>query len=224
MDRTGFNSKGQRGRPQGQLPPDVLARVQADYSSSDPKTATAYSSVKSVYKCTCSNSKHMCLAANDTVSRRALRALRCRICARLGSRYEKEVYRLLDKLKAVTAFAAEAHAVQGRVRYQGGWVDVGRHRWDLMLLQPARVLIDVQGEQHHSKLDTRRRSRSRTEADLADSMARDYALAAAAQRQHFHVVWLLPGREAGRSARWRKAIERAIAAAVAKEEPQLHMG
>jgi hypothetical protein len=104
-------------------------------------------------------------------------------------------------------------------------LDVGRHRWDLMLLQPARVLLAVQGEQHHSKLDTRRNSRSRTEeADLADSLARDYALAAAARRQHFQVVWLLPGRRAGRTARWRKAIERAIAAAAAKEEPQLHMG
>lgn len=201
-----------------------MARVQAQYSISDPSTATAYSSVKAVYRCTCSNSKHMCLAANDTVSRRGLRALRCRICAGIGSGYEKEVYRLLNKFTDVTAFAAEAHAVQGRVRYQGGWVDVRRHKWDLMLLQPARVLVAVQGEQHHSKLDTRRRSRSRTEADLADSMARDYALATAAQRQGFQVVWLLPGRLAGRSARWRKAIGQAIAAAAAKEEPQLHMG
>lgn len=150
--------------------------------------------------------------------------MRCRICARHGSGYEKEVYRLLNTLKDVTAFAAEAHAVQGRVRYQGGWVDVGRHRWDLMLLQPARVLIAVQGEQHHSKLDTRRNSRSRTETDLADSMARDYALAAAARQQHFQVVWLVPGRTAGHTARWRKAIKQAIAAAVAKEEPQLHVG
>lgn len=166
----------------------------------------------------------MCLAASDTVSRKGQRALRCRICAQHGSSYEKEVYRLLSKKKAVTAFAAEAHAVQGRVRCQGGWVDVGRHRWDLMLLQPAYVLIAVQGEQHHSKLDTRRNSRSRTEAELADSMARDYALAKAAVTQQFQVVWLLPGRERGRSTRWEKAIERAIAAATAKEEPQLHMG
>jgi hypothetical protein len=93
-----------------------------------------------------------------------------------------------------------------------------------MLLQPARVLIAVQGEQHHSKIDTRRNSRSRTEAELAASMARDYALAAAARRQHYHVVWLLPGQKVGRTARWRKAIKQAIAAAAAKEKPQLHIG
>jgi hypothetical protein len=206
------------------LPEAALARLQPQYSSSDPSKEPAYSKVKGVYKCICSNSKHMCLAANDTVARKSLGALRCRICERRGSSYEKEAYRLLNCLKGVKAFAAEAHAVRGKVQYKGVWVDLSKHRWDLMLLNPARVLVAVQGEQHHSKLDTRRNSSRRSEADLADSMVRDMALAAAARQQHFQVVWLMPGREAGRTQRWRAAMERAMAATAAKEKPQLHIG
>lgn len=206
------------------MPPEALARLQLQYSSRDPSNSPSCSRVKGVYKCTCSNRKHMCLAANDTISRHGLHALRCRICKQQGSGYEKEVYMLLNSLDSVRAFAAEAHAVQGVVQYEGGWVDMRRHRWDVLLIDPAHVLIAVQGEQHHSKLDTRRNSHSRCAASLADSMARDKALAAAAKNQHFQVVWLLPGKSGGRTRRWRTAIGRAIAAAVAGETPQLHTG
>lgn len=92
------------------------------------------------------------------------------------------------------------------------------------MLDPANVVIAVQGEQHFSKLDTRRNSRSRCQAALADSMARDAALAAAARKSHFQVVWLYPGRPAGRTKRWRTAIESALAAALEHKKPQLHIG
>jgi ubiquitin len=99
-----------------------------------------------VYKRACSNIKHKCLAANDTLSRSGTHALRCRVCAQQGSTYEKELYRLLDCHRCVKAYAVEVHAVQGLVQYSEGVVDMGRQRWDVVLLQPARVLIAVQGE------------------------------------------------------------------------------
>ena len=96
---------------------------------------------------------------------------------------------------------------------------LGRQRWDVLVLQPARLLIAVQGEQHHSKPDMRRNSRS---TDLAETSARDEAMAAGANKQQLHVLWLLPGRCAGRKQRWRSAIQRAMADASASKEAKLH--
>lgn len=222
MAGVGFRGKGQRGRRRQQLPADVLARQDKKYSNSDTSIATAYSRAKGVYKRTCSNSKHKCLAANDTLSRRSVHTLCCRVCSQQGSSYEKELYRLLDCHRCVEAYAVEAHAVQGQVQYSGGVVVMGRQRWDVVLLQPARVLIAVQGEQHHSKPDRRRNSSSRCQAALNDAIARDHAVAEGAIQQGFQVVWLLPGRQAGRTRRWAAVIDRAIGDAAAGRKAKLH--
>jgi hypothetical protein len=219
----GFKGKGQRGRRRQQLPAAAVARRDQRYSSSELSTAAAYSRAKGVYQRACSNSKHKALAANDTLSRDSSRALRCRVCARQGSTYEQELYRILDRHRCVTAYAVEAHAVQGRVKCAGQWVVLGRQRWDVQLLQPARVLIAVQGEQHHSKLDTRRNSSSRCEAALAATIARDRAIAEGAIRQQFQVVWLLPVKSAGHSRRWTAAINTAMQAAAAGSKGSLHV-
>jgi hypothetical protein len=121
MAGVGFKGKGQRGRRRQPLPAAVTARHDKEYSTSDTMSATAYSKVKGVYARTCSNRKHKCLAANDTLSRSSMRTLRCRVCKQQGSTYEKELYRILNRHTAVEAYAAEAHAVQGEVKYAGGW-------------------------------------------------------------------------------------------------------
>lgn len=223
MAGVGFKGKGQRGRRRQQLPADVAARQDRKYSNSDISNATAYSRVKGVYARTCSNRKHKCLAANDTLSRSGARVLRCRVCTQQGSTYERELYRILNSHRCVQAYAVEAHAVQGEVEYSGGVVALGRQRWDVLLLQPAHVLIAVQGEQHFSKPDTRRNSRSHCRASLDDTITRDHAVAAGAIQQCFQVVWLTPGKAAGRTRRWTAVINQAIAAAVAGSKAKLHI-
>lgn len=223
MAGVGFKGRGQRGRRRQQLPADVAARQDRNYNNSDTSTATAYSRDKGVYKRTCSNSKHKCLAANDTLSRSGTRTLRCRVCSQQGSAYEKELYRLLDCHRCVKAYAVEAHAVQGLVQYSGGVVVMGRQRWDVVLLEPAGVLIAVQGEHHHSKPDTRRNSSSRCQAALSATIARDQAVATGAIQQGFQVVWLLPGRQCGRTRRWAAVIDQAIGDAAAGRKAKLHI-
>ena len=223
MAGVGFKGRGQRGRRRQQLPADVVARQDRNYSKSDTSIATAYSRDKGVYKRTCSNSKHKCLAANDTLSRSGARTLRCRVCSQQGSTYEKELYRLLDCHRCVKAYAVEAHAVQGQVQYSGGVVVLGRQRWDVVLLEPAGVLIAVQGEHHHSKPDTRRNSSSRCQAALSATIARDQAVATGAIQQGFQVVWLLPGRQCGRTRRWAAVIDQAIGDAAAGRKAKLHI-
>jgi hypothetical protein len=102
-------------------------------------------------------------------------------------------------------------------------MDLGRQRWDVLLVQPAGVLIAVQGDQHHSKTDSRANSSSQTEADLAATMAKDQALADAAVQQGFQVIWLLPGQAAGRSRRWRAAINAALEQVKLGAEGKLHV-
>jgi hypothetical protein len=211
-----------RGRPSQQLPAEAVARFRGVYSTSEVRQGAAYSSTKRLYRCMCKKSRHLSIRADDTVSR-SLRTLRCRMCKRarrLGSSYEDEAYSLLDDMAEITEYAAEVHAVQCTVDFEGGQLEVGNHRWDILVLQPARVLLEVQGEQHDDIPDTRQNSIS---ADLDSSMARDRALAAAAVEQGFYVVWLRPKDPTGRRDRWRAGIQQALAAAVNKEECKLHM-
>lgn len=211
-----------RGRPSQQLPAEAVARIRGVYSTSEVRQGTAYSNTKRIYKALCKNSKHLCVRADDTVSR-SLNTLQCRMCKRMrkrASKYEREAYSLLNSMDEITEYAAEVHAVQCAFEYEGGQLDLRNHRWDILVLQPARVLLAVQGEQHDDIPDTRKNSIS---ANLDSSMSRDSALAAAAVGQGFQVVWLRPKDQDGRSVRWKAGIQQALAAAVNNEAGKLHM-
>ena len=219
----GSSSSGKPGKPNQQLPAEAQALWEGEYSSSNSRpSGTAYSLSKAIYGCTHGNSKHKTVKAADTISR-DLRALQCRVCAGKGSRYEQQAYKLLDNMACITSYAVEVHAVQGIVDFEGVDLDLGAHRWDILLLQPARVLIAVQGEQHDDKPDTREHSSSAGLDDSAVVAARDRALAAGAVEQGFQVVWLVPGADRGRSQRWRRVIKLAVQHAGANKQAALHI-
>jgi hypothetical protein len=183
------------------------------------RAGTAYSGDKWVYNCSsCSNDRHVCVRANDTVSR-DLRTLQCRVCSGGGSKHEHEAYTCMDRIKQVTLWAAEVHALQGTYEWEGQQLQLGDHRWDIMVLQPVRLLVAVQGEQHDCNPNNREHSIS---ADLEDSLARDRALADAAVRQHLPVVWLVPGDPFDRSGRWCRLIRAAVADALKRRKPRLY--
>ena len=138
---------------------------------------------------------------------RSSRSLACRICEGQGSSYEKQLYRLLGGLDAVRAFAAEAYAVAGEYQQEGLSVNLNRHSWDILTLEPANLLIEVQGEQHSDKLMTKPNCADDT---LQERSSRDAALRAGAVQQGFYVLWLLPGDERGRTRRWKAAILKII--------------
>ena len=78
------------------------------------------------------------------------------------------------------------------------------------MLQPGRVLVEVQGEQHSTKLNTQANN---PDASLADRVSRDHALAAAAKAAGYSVVWLNVGAahtQVNRRQQWRKTIEGAV--------------
>lgn len=219
----GFSSNGERGRPSQSLPAEAQALREGEYSSSNVRPAgTAYSLSKGIYRCSHGSSKHRTIKAADTVSRDT-RAVLCRVCTGKGSKYEQEAYTLLDQMPCIVKYAAEVHALQGAIEFEGWEVNLGSHCWDVLLLQPAKVLIAVQGEQHDGAPDTREHSSSAGLDDCPVMAGRDRALTEGAIRQGFQVVWLIPGDSRGRNKRWRKAIELAIQNAAAGKQGKLHM-
>jgi len=130
------------------------------------------------------------------------RALNCRVCADKGSSYEKALYNILDQLACVEHYAVEAYAISGQYQHEGKLLNVSKHAWDVVLPPPLNIVLEVQGEQHVSKLDTRRNSNDQT---LAGRASRDHGLAGSAQQAGFQVVWLrqqmrpLVGAAGGRS-------------------------
>jgi hypothetical protein len=147
------------------------------------------------------------------------------VCSSKGSKYEKQMYALLDDEAAVVTYAVEAVAMGRKVQLQvagstqGLWLN--KHRWDAVLLQPHSLLIEVQGEQHINKED----SRCNNMADiLADRQAKDQALTDAALADGFSVLWLHPGAAddvQGRATRWAAAVQEAVQHVAAEKGPKL---
>lgn len=129
------------------------------------------------------------------------------------------VYVILNQMNAVTAFAVEAYAVAGQIQHDGKTVQVNRHSWDVITLEPANLLIEVQGDQHSSKLMTKPNC---TDTDLNSRISRDHALAAAAVGAGYHVLWLSPGNERYRKSRWTRAIKLVLQQIEDHAPPRLH--
>jgi len=135
--------------------------------------------------------------------------------------HEKSAYAILDQMTCIKHYATEAYAIKGQVLHAGQQLQLNKHAWDVMLAPPYRVLIEVQGEQHITKLDTRRNS---NDSSLADRSSRDSALAAAAQDAGYSVLWLVVGADKGQRRRWKQAITRVMHDADAHMPPKLYIG
>lgn len=169
----------------------------------------SYSSVKKVFKSSCSCRTHMRVMSCQQVTRTDA-ALPCRVCKGKGSSYEREAYAALDESTLITAWAAEAYVVQETVVHEWEEVNASRHSYDIAVLEPGKVLVEVQGEQHSSKLNTQANN---ADASLADRVGRDAALAAAAKAAGYSVVWLrveAAHTQTNRRQQWRGTIERAV--------------
>ena len=184
----------------------------------------AYTLDKAVFRAACGRAKHAVLQGVQQASRGG-GVFACRVCARKGSGPEQAMHKLLEAEQQVELFAVEACALSSPRLLEtaaGGTLHVGRKRWDAVLLAPANLLIEVQGEQHHSKLCTRAHN---LDADLADRLDKDQRLAAAAQAAGFSVLWLCVGEahetRRARAARWAASLRQAVMHVQAHKPPTL---
>lgn len=188
-----------------------------------PESMAAFSTDKAVFRCSCEQAKHARFVGVQCAARSS-GAFGCRVCAGKGSQPERLLYNLLDTEHAIELYAVEAHSISRAAPLalaDGTTLDVHDHRWDAMTLLPPNLLIEVQGQQHTSKLDTRPRS---PDASLSNRLLRDAALAAAAHAAGFTVLWLHAREgesEPTRAARWAAMLRQAVRHVAARGPPLL---
>jgi hypothetical protein len=154
----------------------------------------------------------------------------CHVCNVLGtdqrsSSYEKLVYRLCDAEKSIKTYAVEACAVSEpgeREVCDGTFARVSKKPWDVMVLEPANLLIEIQGEGHSTKLVTEQNA---SDTSMAARRHRDELYAEAAVRAGFSVLWLeVPGVKTSMRAMskaWAAQLKKAVAYVKGSNPPKL---
>lgn len=100
--------------------------------------------------------------------------------------------------------------------------NVAKKAWDIELIDPAQILIEVQGEQHSSKLNTQPNNNDQS---LGHRASLDHEYAQAALRANYSVVWLElreGEQDEPRCRRWLHTIEQAIQDKLHNKEVKLY--
>ena len=178
------------------------------------ESKAAYSTDKAAFQCDCGSRKHCVFVGVQQAVRAGGRAFACRMCAGQGSSHEHVLYECLDNEPLIERFAAEAHATSSHQQLSisdGSTLHLNRHKWDALTLVPPNLLVEVHGEQHTSKHDTRAHNR---DSSLCARAEKDHKLAAAALAGGFSVLWLHPHsdeHERVRRKRWADQLRAAAA-------------
>lgn len=142
------------------------------------------------------------------------------MCSCKGSQHERIAYAILDQLPCIKHYAVEVYADRDVRELVARHHPISKHAWDVMVAPPYKVLIEVHGEQHTSKLDTRSNS---IDSCLSSRATRDHALAAAAVEAGYSVVWLMADTTKGTRRRWLQEIKKAISDADAGRPAKLYI-
>lgn len=194
----------------------------------EPEAKAAFSKDKAAFKSLCQVAKHCRFLQVGRLQRAGAAALKCRVCARGAgsgvSEHERLAYACLDSEPLIEHYAVEAYSLTSSERAvlsDGKSVCIGQHRWDAMTLSPPNLLIEVHGEEHTRKLDTRAHN---SDSSLLARQEQDWLLAAAAQAAGFSVLWLYEDASVGRQhlhARWAAMLREAVAHVRAERAPAL---
>ena len=135
------------------------------------------------------------------------------------------MHALLDAEPLVKRYAVQAHPLSGVVTVQtksgSVEVDLSGHPWDVYVVDPPNLLIEVQGEGHSDRLVTKRKNPDHT---LKERWARDEALAKAAQGAGFSILQVYAGGAGTKSkapATWKAELRKALLHVKAGNAPKL---
>ena len=215
----GSSSSSKGGRPRSAHAPWKHSSFSSADNDRSLEEYTAYSRAKNTYKCSCSNAKHMCYLAHDTAQRPEREEMPCRVCNSVGSELEQLAYSILDSMPQVARYATEACALADAADLLsscGELQQVSRHKYDVMTVTPAKLLIQVQGQQHYDKPMGYTNSGSHHNTSAAE---RDELLGVAARSAGFTMCWLVPGDERNRAHRWRRILQQAVQHVIAGRPP-----
>jgi hypothetical protein len=212
------------GRPTKGLTKQATAQLVPGQNVLEPSSYTAYGNNQLVISCNCRHSKHARLLQCQSVTRSS-NATACHVHAGKGSAHEQEFYEVADREPLLTLYAVEAAAISKNIQLSipgsRAKLHLNKKRWDLVSLTPPNLLVEVQGEYHTNKQDTRKNNRGDT---VEDRQTKDSRLACAAVKEGYSVLWLFPGDKCGRSARWAEALRQALQHVQANRKAKLFKG
>lgn len=216
------------GRPRGQHSQRAEQAWQAIVNHMHHGSLPSCSTHQNTYKLGCSAgeqpSKH-CAYVSVRAANTSATALSCRVCSSRGSKPERVLYDVADAEELVELYAVEACSLPGMGRVDvGGGVVVcpGRKRWDLAMVAPDGLLVEVMGQGHSSRLVTKPNS---TDDSMGTRQRKDYAYAHAAVGRGWSVLWLWVEEDdpsLTRSAeRWAAQLKQALMYVIGGGEPML---
>lgn len=212
-----------KGRPAKTLP----AALQTAYENPDNAMVmschNSSSSSKIILKSSCGISKHKDLLAVDTANRHSSDggySRPCIMCSRPKSELAAAAYNLCLRSNHMHSFAAEACIAQGQPAVglsNGAIFEVSCTPYDIVSLAPPNLVIEVMGQQHTDQPMSYSNS---NESHGISSSEVDQEKLQAAKRAGYSMLWLMAGEQHGRTARWRKALNTALAHVKAGLPPQ----
>lgn len=145
------------------------------------------------YKLWCADgeqpSKH-CAFMSVRAANSSSTELSCHVCDGKGSEPEQALYAVADAEELIELYAVEACSI-----VKAGCVEVcdtiqvypSRKRWDLTVVTPHGLLVEVMGQGHRSRLVTKLNN---TDDSISTRQRKDFAYADAAIKQGWSVLWL----------------------------------
>lgn len=209
-----------RGRPREQFTAAASSSYVSALNDGNIDQYPSHSSKQCWFKSSCRNDKHVRYLSCKRVQI-SRQSLHCKVCCGLGSSHEQLAYAVFDQNKKINRYAVEAYALKGDFEHDGTVVNLNRHAFDIVTAPPLRIIAEVQGEQHITKLNTKANS---NDDSLASRACRDDALAAAAVAQGWSVLWLQLGEQRGRKRRWTALLSQAVKDAADGKAPRLYSG
>lgn len=203
------------GRKRGQHSGTAISRCHKTVNPTAHADHASYSQQQLYYNCSCQpGTKHVVFLGVRTANHNE-KALRCAVCGGKGSSWERVLYELCDAEPLIELYAVEAHSLNKPakpVEHGGVRVYPEAKRWDVTLAVPRGLLIEMQGQDHGSRLLTKANN---TDSSLADRQAKDWLYAQEALRQGWSVLWLwvdeVISDHRTQAARWAQQLTRAVA-------------
>lgn len=227
----GCVSSGRVGRPREQHSSQAVEAWDPEVNHMQHASMASCSTHQNSYRVPCSKRKYKKRRSKHRLymSVRAFNAkgsrLSCHVCSGKGSKPEQVLYDLADKEKLIKVYAVEACSLskQEKVKVcESITIHPSRKRWDLTVLSPHGLLVEVMGEGHSSRLVTKPNN---TDDSTSTRQRRDYAYADAAVERGWSVLWLWveEGDPSFRRTRrkWAAKLREAVKHVAAEGKPEL---
>lgn len=179
-----------KGRPRAGHNTTAVERCDMSLNHVTHEGQTSYSAHQLYYNCPCKHGSKLVVYRGVRSANHSNTALQCRVCSGGGSKWERLLYDLLDKEELIELYAVEAFSLakpEQAVVQQGVQVHPEKKPWDVAVVVPGRLLIEMQREGHCSRLVAKANN---TDSSLGERLLKDWLYAQAAQDQGWSVLWL----------------------------------